>query len=774
MNSDLPKASVSACILCPDNCGIKIRVEDGHLTEIRGDPEHPKTRGYICQKATRLDFYQNPTHRLRTPLRRRSDGRFEPISWDQAIEEIARKLVAIRDEYGGHTIAHYGGGGQGNHLGGAYANSLRAALDTDYYYSVLAQEKTGGFWVDGRLFGAQVCHPMPDPEGADVVLFIGTNPWQSHGFPRARAVIQKIAGDPSRTMIVIDPTRTETARKADIHLQVRPGGDAHLMLAMLGCLVQEDLVDHDFLDARTVGFEGLKARLADIPISSYAQTAGVDPVQVREVARLLASAKRGCVRTDLGLEHSLHSTLNLYLSKLLFLLTGHFAKKGTHAFHSVLMPLIRHSPDPGDGAVKTRVTGMSEIGKLFPPNILPLEIDTDHPERTRAVFVESANPLHTGADTAAYRKAFAKLDLLVVVDVVMTETAKTADYILPAPTQFEKLEATFFNFDFPENYFHLRHPVLDPPDDLIPEPELHRRLVVAMGEIPPRFPILELAARIHRRFPSLRIFPIALSAAVKLRPHWEKYWPLILLDTLGRALPKGQSAAAVLWGVCGPFVEEHEKAVRRAGITAGRAGLAEAMFQKLLDSVSRVAFSLHTEEEQWSHIRHKDGKIHLEIPELIEEVHELYDWNPNPAYPLVLLAGERRSYNANTIIRGEEWRKSGASGALKMHPKDAEERNLAHQDIVRCDSPWGSVQVTLEVTNSMRIGVVSLPHGYGLDSDHQEKNVKNGAAANDLTSLEHCDPIAKTPYHKFIPVTVYAIREVQSTQEAMIQADTGA
>ena len=324
---------------------------------------------------------------------------------------------------------------------------------------------------------------------------IGANPWQSHGFPRARQVLQEIASDPRRTLVVIDPRRTETAERANVHLAVRPGGDAHLLLAMLGAIVQEGLWNREFIENRTVGFEEVAKELQSIPVDDYAREAGLDPQVVRAVARDYAKAERACVRTDLGLEHSPHSTLNTYLAKLLFLLTGHLGKPGTNVFHTSIAPLVRHSKDPDQGGRTTRVTGAAEIGGLYPPNVLPLEIDTDHPERIRAVVVESGNPLVTGADTRAYRDAFAKLELLVVIDVALTETARMAHYVLPAATQFEKYEATFFNLDFPANYFHLRRPLLQPAGQSLAEPEIHRRLVVALGALPARFPILSAVAR---------------------------------------------------------------------------------------------------------------------------------------------------------------------------------------------------------------------------------------------------------------------------------------
>ncbi|MCC7540756.1 MAG: molybdopterin-dependent oxidoreductase, partial [Deltaproteobacteria bacterium] len=161
----------TACILCSINCGLEVAVEDRRLVRIRGDKAHPASRGYLCEKAQRLDHYQNGRHRLSTPLRRRADGSFEPIDWDTAIAEVAARLKAIRDTHGGKSIFYYGGGGQGNHLGGSYATATLAALGSVYRSNALAQEKTGEFWVDGQLFGRPRCHTTPDLEHAEVAVF---------------------------------------------------------------------------------------------------------------------------------------------------------------------------------------------------------------------------------------------------------------------------------------------------------------------------------------------------------------------------------------------------------------------------------------------------------------------------------------------------------------------------------------------------------------------------------------------------------------------------
>ncbi|MFQ5652014.1 MAG: molybdopterin-dependent oxidoreductase [bacterium] len=748
----------TACIICSLNCGIEVQIENGHLTRIRGDESHPLSRGYLCQKATRLDYYQNHNDRLHHPLRRKQNGSFERISWQRAIDEIAAKIVEIRDRHGGHALAYYGGGGQGNHLCGVYGGALRAGMRTRYLYNSLAQEKTGDFWVNGKLFGKQTCHISESVEEADYVVFLGKNPWQSHGFSRARKVLQAIAKDPARTMVVIDPRKTETARMADVHLQLRPGTDAFLLTAILATIIQEGWQDDDFIKAHTTGFASLRRILDDIPVPQFSNKAGIDSEHVRAVARGLSGARSATVCADLGIQQSLHSTLNSYLEKLLFLITGNFGRRGTNNLHTALMPLVGHSKEPEEGGCTTRVTGMQEISKFFPPNILPAEIDTDHPERIRGLVVESSNPMVSAADTTAYREAFKKLELLVVIDVANSETARLAHYVLPASTQFEKWETTFFTLNFPTQAFHLRRPILTPGPDTLAEPEIHRRLLVAMGELPEKFPVLEKLARLDRRFPKLRIFPAALAALLRLRPGLRPYSSLILHETLGAALPNGAKAAAPLWGAAHFYAARYPQAVRQTGLEGKGRDLGEALFNRILLSESGALISTHNYDDVWRLIKHADGKIHLEISEMLSALRDSRKdlaASTNPEHPFILMAGERRSYNANAIFRDPAWRKNDPDGALRIHPEDAATLGLSDGDWSRCESARSAIDIRVKLDDGILKGVVSMPHGYGLDytdaSPAAECN-RTGPYVNLLTSTEHADPIAKTPYHKYLPV----------------------
>ncbi len=752
----------TACILCSQNCGIVVEQDaEGNFGKIIGDENHPISEGYLCQKATRLNYYQHQA-RVTSPLKRKEDGTFEEISWEVAIQEIADKLVHIRDTHGGKSIAYAGGGGQGNHMGGVFGSAFRTACDTPYFYSALAQEKTGNFWVNGHLFGRQNTNYAEPVGEADYVMILGANPVQSHGIPKARPTINEASRNPDKTLVVIDVRKTDTAKIADIFLEVKPGKDAFLLAAILGRIAQNNLENKTFLSERTVGWDSVRSHLLEIPVSDYAKVSGVEIDLIKQVAEGIANAKSFALRSDLGIEQSHNSTLNAYLARLLFLITGHFGREGTNCLHTALLPLIGHSKEPEAGGITTQVTKMKAIAKLFPPNILPLEIETDHPDRLRALIVDSANPVATYANTNRQRQAIEKLELSVVIDVAMTETAQAAQYVLPAQTQFEKMEATFFNLEFPKNFFHLRHPINEPLANTLAEPEIYHRLVTAMGELPASFPLLYQVAKLDRRLPMLKLLPLALGITTFFKPKWKKYQLLILKETLGKALPYSYAKpAALLWFAAHRYVSKYEKQVRRLGFKEKGYALGEALFNKILTSKSGTFISEHTFDESWELIRHRDKKVHLGIPEMLQWLDDLtdkvVDEEPEAmAYPFNLIAGERRSYNANAVIRNPEWRKKDMEGVLKIHPENAKEYGLENGDWVKVSSKTGEVKIKMWMTEEVPKGLLSMPHGYGLSyPDHDESTT--GALVNVLTSTEDCDPLAKTPYHKNVKVKIEKI-----------------
>jgi anaerobic selenocysteine-containing dehydrogenase len=735
----------TVCILCSVNCGIDVKLNGRHIARVRGNRAHVASRGYACEKAQRLDYYQNARDRLTSPLRRRPDGTFEEIDWDTAIREVAAGFVRVRDRWGGPSIFYYGGGGQGNHLVGSYGASTRRALGSVFRSNALAQEKTGEFWVDHMLFGTGISGSY---DLAEVAIFVGKNPWQSHGFQRARPILRDIASNPNRALIVVDPRRTETAEMADYHLRLRPGTDAFCLAAILGVLVQEDLVDRDFIRDRTQDADKLFAVLKEVPVADYCGRAGLDVDLVRKVARRIARASSVSVYEDLGIEQSLHSTLNSYLEKLLFVVTGNVGKPGAMNAGTSLIGLNSGSLS----AETSPVGGHRIIGGMIPANVIPDEILTDHPKRFRAMIIESANAVHSVADSARMREALRALEFVVVIDVALTESAREAHYVLPTSSQYEKWEATFFgapNYTETQyaNTFTLRAPILDPLPGTLPEGEIHRRLVRAIGAMTD-----EEVAPLHAAAAKGRTaYAKELTRVVAERPHLAGVMTVLLYETLGPTLGAGNENAASVWAVARNFARRYPESLRRAGFSGEGDELGEALFDAILKNRSGVVVSVDPYEETWRRIR--NGKINLTISELLPELKSLRDehLSRNPEFPFVLSAGQRRSSTANTIIRDPQWRPKDPAGALWMNPADASGLGVQSGGRVRVITKRANAEAVVEVTDTMLPGHVALPNGAGLwYPDREGQEFQHGVAPNELTASEDRDWFAGTPFHKHV------------------------
>lgn len=736
----------SACILCECNCGIKVQTggeSDREIMRIRGDDDHPASQGYLCQKASGLNFYQNGKDRITSPLKRQPDGSFVEVSWELATREITERLARVRDEFGGDKIFYYGGGGQGNHLPGGYATSIRSVLGSTYRSNALAQEKTGEFWVNGQMFGAQV---RGDFEHCDVAIFLGKNPWHSHGLPRARAWLKDFSKDPQRKMIVIDPVVSETAKLAEHHLRVKPGTDAWLLAAMVAMLVQGDLFDSEWLEQHSSGLDNILPHFQRIDVAEYCARSGLSVAQVQAAVATVAGGKGVAMFEDLGVQMNRHSTLVSYLEKLLWVLRGQLAVKGGQYSPTFLQNIA----GSGRSSRKSPVAHAPIISGLVPCNVIADEILTDDPNRYRAMIVEAANPVHSLADSKRMARALDSLDTVVVIDVAMTETGRHADYILPAATQYEKWEATFFNFEFPDNYFHLRKPLFEPLGDSLPEAEIHARLVEALGAMPQDLcDELRDALATGGRDAYRERFMSAMGQDGSLA----NLAPVILYRTLGPSLPDGAAAAAVLWPLAMNFAMREPEALARAGFAGDPLVQADALFDAIIAGHSGIVFARDEIDSTWARLGN-EGRVRLDIPELLEELTLLEsDPGKNSEYPFVLSAGERRDYSANTIYRDAAWRRKDPEGALRMCAEDAQRLGLASGDTARITTEGGSALTLVEVTERMLPGHVSLPNGFGLDN---EDGTRSGVASNELTSVENRDRFAGTPLHKFVPAQIVA------------------
>lgn len=734
----------TSCILCSQNCGLEVITEGSKIIKVRADRENPRSQGYLCRKGANIVYFQNNPERVKFPLKR-VGSRFERVSWDQALDEIAAKLREIVQTHGPRSIAYMGGGGQGCHFEAAFGVRFLHGLGSKNHYSALAQELTGFFWVNGKAFGRQYMHSFPDIQGSDLLVFWGANPMVSHDIPNAPVVLRNKKKGPGFLMAVVDPRVSETAKLADIHLRLRPGTDALLFKAMIKILLTEGLVAKDYLAARADGFEAIRGWFDDVYVEDNCRVCGLDASAVREFTRLFATRKTA-MRSDLGILMGRHSTLNSYLELILLALTGRIGVKSGNVFLGHLIPMGSHTPEEDPGTWKTVMTNIPLIMGVFPPNVMPEEIDNDHPQRIRALIVSGSNPLRSYADTMAYEKAFAKLDLLVTIEVAMSETAVLSHYILPAKSGYEKWDGTFFQWNYPDYYFDMRRPVVEADGEQVEEVTIFMGLAERLAMIPDYpFNLRELAGDRPR-------FGVALMEYIRSNPKAEPWLPYILAKTLGEEL--GSKNLAALWGLLARFPRMHAEDVARAGYQVGPM-TGEEIFRRILKTPGGVKIGVVDTENNLSLLKTPDKKIHIHLPEMkswVKEVTPGFEETQlvNKEYPMVLMAGNHMEMVANTIMRDPAWNEGRRPCTMRIHPDDAKELGIADGEEVFIETEAGSATGEAEITDSSHRGQVVVPHGFGLV--HLGKVY--GVNVNRLAPAKHRDPLAATPFHRYIPCRV--------------------
>ncbi|MBI5031990.1 MAG: molybdopterin-dependent oxidoreductase [Chloroflexi bacterium] len=733
---------ITACVLCAQNCGLEVFVDDNRILKVRPDKSNPRSQGYACRKGLNIAYHQHHAQRLTHPLKK-VDGAFQQISWDQAFDEIAKKLRGIVNEHGPRALAYMGGGGQGSHFQAAFALRLLHALGSQYHYSALAQELTGNFWAQGRVLGRQYLFTLPDHATTDLMLAIGWNGWMSHQMPQARRWFEKIARDPKRLLIVVDPHHTETTRLADIHLALRPGTDALLTRAMIAIILQEGWQNRAYIEQHVTGFEQIESWFKNFDAHAAVRVCELEYEQVREVARLFAT-RQSSLHNDLGVFMNRHSTATTYLHTLLLAVCGRIGVRGGNVIPGYLTTLGVHSDERKARTWRTVATNFPAILGTFPPNVMPEEILSDHPERLRAVIVSNSNPLRSYADTTAYENAFAHLDLLVTFELAMTETAALSHYVLPARSAFESWDGSFFAWTFPEIFFQMRRPVVEPIGEPLEDSEILVRLADRLGIVPTIPDSLHEAARQDRM-----TYGLALMAFAQDHPEAVSTLPFVVAKTLGSAM--GSVNRAALWAMLQiPPRSFRENAVRIGfpdDLTLG-----DAVFDALMEHPEGLWVGKCDPENNLAQINTKDGKLQVHIPEMEEWVCSIDASSEQAALgtdaelPFILQAGRHNDTNANTLMRDAGWNKGRRVGTLAMHPDDAAELDLIDGQPVQISTEAGSVNAELELSAGVRRGVVVMPHGFGLE---YEGHVV-GANVNRLTKNTHRDPLAATPLHRYI------------------------
>jgi anaerobic selenocysteine-containing dehydrogenase len=738
----------TGCVLCAQNCGLEVEIENNRIVKVKGDKSNVRSEGYVCRKGMNIANHQHNADRLKYPLKRVGSA-FERISWEQAIDEIGAKLKGIVEQYGPKSFAYMGGGGQGCHFEAAFGVRLMRGLGSRYHYSALTQEFSGMFWVNGRMHGRQNVHAEIDAEETDFLLVFGWNGMQSHQIPQAPKHLLRIAKDPDKLLVVIDPRLSETAKVANIHLPIRPGTDALLMRAMIAIILQEGWENKVYIEQHTSGLDEIRGMFMNFDARAAIRTCNLDFEQVREICRQFATRK-SCLRYDLGIMMNRHSAVSSYLAVTLEAICGRIGVRGGNVFHGQMMPLGTHTDERDPKTWQTVTTNFPAVVGCFPPNAMPEEIMSDKPERLRAVIVSGSNPLRSYADTTAYEEAFKHLDLLVTAELAMTETAVLSHYVLPSRSAYESWDGTFFPMTFPGIFFQMRRPIIEPDGEPLELGEIHLRIADRMGIIPPIPETLYKAAEEGHA-----AFGLALMDFAAKEPAALGAMPFILGKTLGKTM--GSIHLAALWGMMQTVPKSFRKNAARAGFTPGM-GMGEELFQKIMDHPEGLWVGQVDPEENLINVRTEDGKINLVIPELrtelqdLDSAHEEAALTQDPAFPLVLMAGRHFSMNANTLMRNPVWNEGKRDCTLMMHAADAEALKIADGQRVKVTTEAGSLEIDVEVTEMARRGHVVIPHGFGMIYDGKV----HGVNVNRLTKNTNRDWLG-TPMHRYVPCRVEAI-----------------
>ncbi|MBF0477324.1 MAG: molybdopterin-dependent oxidoreductase [Deltaproteobacteria bacterium] len=742
----MPEWKRTFCALCYHNCGLEVQTAGHKITKVRPDVHHPRTQGYVCRKGLKIAQYQDHQDRLTHPMRREGNT-FTQISWDQAITEIAGKLSEIIKKHGPLALAYMGGGGQGSHMETAFGRRFLGALGSRYHYSPLAQELTGLFWVNGRAFGRQNLHLGPDLDRAENFLAIGWNGYVSNaGVNRARKRLDQFAHDPDKRLIVVDPLTSETAAHANQHLQPRMGTVALLLKSMIAIVIQQGWENKDYIAAHCRGFDQIAPWFKNFDVAAALQVCRLDSSDVVELVRLYAT-RPTAIRSDLGLLMDRQSTMNSYLEMILMAVCGRIGTPGGNVFYGHVMPMGSHIDERDPKTWRTMATGFPEIMGYFPPNVVPEEILSTQEDRLRAMIVSGSNPLISYADSQSYARALKELELLVTIEISMTETARLSHYVLPAKSAYEKWDATLFSITFPDIYFQLRHPACEPLGEPWEEGRIYTRLAAAMGLLPEIPDSLRQAAEAGR-VP----FAMELMTVTGRDKRAAAMMPFMAAETLGKSL--GSAHLAAVWGIMMMYPQHAGRELTRAGYQVTPL-LGEELFQKLLDHPEGILIGRLDPDDNLGELRTPDKKINLYIEELSGWMDEIEPELERAAltdeeFPLVLMAGRHFPHTANSIMRDPAWNGHETVCTMLINHEDAEALGVETGQPVLLTTAAGQVTIPAEISDIPARGVVVIPHGFGMLFNGRE----HGVNVNTLTSAKHRDRIAATPLHRYVPCRV--------------------
>ena len=734
------------CPLCEATCGLTLTIEGTRVTGARGDRDDVFSRGFICPKGASFGAVDSDPDRLRTPLVRR-DGELREATWEEAFDAVAAGLRPIVERYGPHTVGIVLGNPNVHTMAGAlYPQVLLGALGTRSVFTASTVDQMPKHVSCGLLYGDANAIPVPDLDHTDHLLLIGANPLESNGslctapdFPGKLKALKARGG----TLTVIDPRRTRTAKLADRHIAVRPGGDALLLAAMTYVLFDEHLVELGELAPHVEGVDELRAAVRDFTPEAVSGACDVDADEIRALARELAAAPTAAVYGRIGSCTVPHGTLASWLVDVLNILTGNLDRPGGALFPQAATDRTPRPAGPGRGFAlgrwRSRVSQYPEAKGELPLSALAEEIDTAtvEGEPIRALVAVATNPVLSAPDGARLDKALDSLDFMVSVDPYLNETARHADVVLPPPPPSQSPHHDFaFNTLAVRNQVRYTRPAIPLEAGRMAETEILARLVLA-------------ASGMHGADP----------AAVDT---------MVIDQTLGKAVTDPNSPvhgrdsrelSAQLTGDTGP--ERRLDMMLRLGPYGDGFGVRPdgLSLEKLLAHPHGIDLGpLKSRLPQ--PLKTRSGKVELLPQPIVDDLPRLRQAMSDRADGLVLV-GRRHLRSNNSWMHNVPALTGGTNRCtLHIHPEDAERLGVVDGAPVRVKGAGGEVTAPAEITDGLRRGVVSLPHGWGHDRPGTRLThaaTDPGVNVNQLLDGSQLDPLSGNAVLNGVPVEVAAL-----------------
>jgi anaerobic selenocysteine-containing dehydrogenase len=714
------------CPICQAVCALRITLDDDQrVTSVRGDDQDPFSRGYICPKGASLGRIDEDPDRLRVPMIRDGDA-WREASWDEAFQAVEQGLGRVAEEHGKNAVAVYFGNPTYHTMAGfLYRMPLIQSLGTTNVYSSGTIDHMPKHVAAGHMYGDPFAIAVPDVDRSDFVLIIGANPLESHGslwaapdLPGRLRALRERGGK----VVVADPRRTRTAAFADEHLAVRPGTDPVLLLAVVRTLLAEGLTS---VEVDVDGLDQLREVAEEFTPERAERACGVPAGDITRLARELAAAPTAAVYSRMGASTVEFGTLTQWLVEVVNVLTGNldrpggtmFAKPGTLEVYRTGQPFQA-------GQFRSRVRGLPETLGELPAATLADEIRTPGEGQVRALISIASNQVLSTPNGPRMEEALRDLDFMVCVDPYLNETTRHAHVILPPPRIMQMPHYDFLlSIVTVRNYARFSPPILPLEPDQLSEADIMAKLtLIAAGAgaaTPPAACDEMIIGQMLEGATQLPGSPFEGAEVADVRAALQlegDSGPEVILDLMLKFGPYGLSLAKL---------KENPH-----GIDLGPL---QPRLKELLCTPS--------------------GRVELTPPALVSDVDRLRAKLAEPA-PEVVLIGRRQLRSSNSWLHNVESLLGGSNRCtLQVNPADVDRYGLGEQAVVR--SATGELVVEVEPTDTIRPGVVSLPHGWGHAGTRQRVAAEHaGVNKNVLTDELTIDVPSGNAVFNGVPVTL--------------------